>query len=216
MALKDYLEALPEEKREAYKAEAEAIEAKLSKAVVLETKEDVQKFVESNDLLKRINQADRDRRYEEMVKNFETEKLPAMLEAERAKGQKQPWEIEIEKLKAENEEAKKDALLEKQRSRALAKANELGIPAKLVNRYIGLTDEETDEALKELADELLPYRDNAVKAALEKVGSQPRPMGGHVDGKRDLQAEYAEAEKKGDGVKMLAIKSEIQRQANKE
>lgn len=180
MALLDFLQALPEDKREAFKAEAAAIESKLSKAVVIETKEDAQKLVESNELLKAINQADRDRRYAEMLKKFEEEKLPALLEAERKKGQKQPWEIEIEKLKAENEAAKRESLLERQKSRALAKASEMGIPASLIDRFVGLTDEETDAGLKALADTVLPYRDNAVKAALEKVGSQPAPKGGQA------------------------------------
>lgn len=180
MALSDYVEALPEDKREAFKSEAAAIEAKLAKAVVVESKEDAQRLVESNELLKAVNQADRDRRYAEMVKKFEEEKLPALLEAERKKGQKQPWEIEIEKLKAENEAAKRESLLERQKSRALAKASEMGIPASLIDRFVGLTDEETDAGLKALADTVLPYRDNAVKAALEKVGSQPAPKGGQA------------------------------------
>lgn len=180
MALLDFLQALPEDKREAFKAEAAAIEAKLAKAVVIESKEDAQRLVESNELLKAVNQADRDRRYAEMVKKFEEEKLPALLEAERKKGQKQPWEIEIEKLKAENEAAKRESLLERQKSRALAKASEMGIPASLIDRFVGLTDEETDAGLKALADTVLPYRDNAVKAALEKVGSQPAPKGGQA------------------------------------
>lgn len=178
MALSDYIEALPEDKREAYKTEATAIEAKLAKAVVIESKEDAQKLVESNELLKAINQADRDRRYAEMVKKFETEKLPELLEAERKKGQKQPWEIEIEALKAESKKAREDALLEKQKNRALAKANELGIPSALVDKFIGLTDEETDAGLKALAETVIPYRDSAVKTALEKIGSQPSPKGG--------------------------------------
>lgn len=216
MALSDYIEALPEDKREAYKTEAAAIEAKLAKAVVIESKEDAQKLVETNELLKAVNQADRDRRYADMVKKFETEKLPQLLEAERLKGQKQPWEIEIEKLKADNEAAKREAALEKQKSRALAKAAELGLPAQLIDRFVGLTDEETDAGLKALVDTVLPYRDNAVKAALEKIGSQPAPKGGSGDMNRNLEAEYLEAQKKNDGVAMLRIKSEMQRAKTKE
>ena len=174
----DYIEALPAEKREAFKTEVAAIEAKLAKAVVIETKEDAQKLVESNELLKAINQADRDRRYADMLKKFETEKLPELLEAERKKGQKQPWEIEIEALKAENEKTRKEAILEKQRSRALAKASELGIPTALVDKFVGLTDEETDAGLKMLAETVIPYRETAVRTALEKIGSQPAPQGG--------------------------------------
>ena len=171
MALTDYSSLIPEDKREAYNAE-------ISKAVVIASKEDAQKFVESNELVKGLNQADRDRRYNEMLEKFNKEKLPQLLEEERKKGQKQPWEIEIENLKKENETAKRESALEKQKSRALAKAAELGVPVALVDKFVGLTDEETDAGLKFLADTVVPYRDGAVKRALEKIGKQPPPQGG--------------------------------------
>ncbi len=184
MALLDFIAALPEDKREAYKAEVTATEAKLAKAVVIETKEDAQKLVETNELLKAVNQSFLDKKDADRMKTFETERLPKLLEAERAKGQKQPWEIEIEKLKAENEVSKNESLREKQKNRALAKATELGIPTALIDRFVGFNDEETDAALKLLADTVIPYRENAVKAALEKIGSQPSPKGGDFSGKK--------------------------------
>lgn len=211
MALADFVEALPEEKREAYKTEVAATEAKLAKAVIIETKEDAQRLVESNELLKAVNQSFLDKKDAERIKTFETERLPRLLEEERKKGQKQPWEIEIEKLKAENETAKNAALLEKQKARAATKAAELGIPVSLVDKFVGLTDEETDAGLKELADTIVPFRDKAVQSALEKIGTMPGPRGTRTDVKRDLQAEYEEASKKNDGVAMLRIKGEMQR-----
>lgn len=207
MALIDFVDALPEDKREAYKSE-------ISKAVVIASKEDALKLVETNELIKGVNQADRDRRYNEMLDKFNKEKLPQLLEEERKKGQKQPWEIEIENLKKENETAKRESALEKQKSRAMAKASELGLPVALVEKYVGLTDEETDAGLKFLADTVIPYRDGAVKAELAKIGKQGSPNGGRSPAPQDLQTQYAEAVKAGNGVEMLRLKGLMQASAS--
>lgn len=171
MALSDYEALLPEDKREAFRSE-------ISKAVVIASKEDAQKFIESNELVKGLNQADRDRRYNEMLEKFNKEKLPQLLEEERKKGQKSPLELKIEEM--EKREAEKDRAyaLEKQKNRALAKAAELGVPVALVDKFVGLTDEETDAGLKFLAETVIPYRDEYAKAELNKIGKQPSPVGG--------------------------------------
>jgi hypothetical protein len=201
--LSDYIDQLPEDKREAFKAE-------ISKAVVIATPEDAVKLLESNDLIKKTNQANQDRRYAEMVKKFEAEKVPELVRAELAKGQKQPWEIEIENLKKENETARNEGLREKQKNRALAKAQELGIPASLIDPYLGLTDEETDAKLKTLIDTVVPYRENAVKEALKNVGSQPKPQGGKAE-TDNLAAQYDAAIKNGNMAQAIAIKDQMSR-----
>lgn len=177
MPLTDFLEALPEDKREAFKAE-------VAKYVTVQSDADAERFAESNEFLRKANQKYRDPKIQEFKDRFMKEDLPKLLDDERKKGQKAPWEIEIENLKAENEKAKRESALEKQRNRALAKANELGIPASLVDKFVGLTDEETDEGLKFLADTIIPFKESAVKSALEKIGSQPSPRGG--SGKTNL------------------------------
>lgn len=171
MALIDYIDALPEDKREAFKAEA-------AKYVSVQNEADAERFAESNEFLRKANQKYRDPKIQEFKDKFLKEDVPKLLEAERAKGQKKDWEIEIENLKKENETAKRESALEKQKSRALAKASELGIPVSLVDKFVGLTDEETDAGLKFLADTVLPYRKSAVDEALKSIGKQPPPQGG--------------------------------------
>lgn len=173
MALIDFVDALPEDKREAYKAE-------ISKAVVIASKEDALKFVESNELLKGVNQADRDRRYNEMLDKFNKEKLPQLLEEERKKGQKQPWELKIEEMEKREIEKDRALIAEKQKNKALSKAHDLGLPTNedFISRFVGQTDEETDAGLKFLADTVLPYRKSAVDAALKEIGTQRKPQGG--------------------------------------
>jgi hypothetical protein len=128
--------------------------------------------------LKAVSQSIIDKRFQDREEKFKKDELPKLLEEERKKGQKQPWEIEIEKLKKENEDAKRETALEKQRTRAMAKLAELKLPAKLADKYTGLTDEETDGLLKELVDTILPWKDKAVTEIKERYGTQPNPQGG--------------------------------------
>lgn len=200
--LTDFTDKLPEDQREAYKAE-------IAKAVVIATPEDAVKLLDSHELIKKTNQANQDRRYNEMLAKFEKEKLPQLLEAERKKGEKQPWEIEIENLKKENETARNEGLREKQKNRALAKAQELGIPAAMVDRFVGLTDEETDTGLKFLSETLIPFRDTAVQTALKAVGSQPPPRGKQNTDPKDLTARYDEAIKTGNMALALTLKEQM-------
>lgn len=206
MALTDYSSLIPDDKREAYNAE-------ISKAVVIASKEDAQKFIESNDLVKGLNQADRDRRYNEMLEKFNKEKLPQIIEEEKKKGQKQPWEIKQEELEKRILDGENKLALERQKTKALAKAQELGIPSALVDKFIGLTDEETDAGLKFLADTVIPYRDGHVKSALEKIGKQPAPQGGASQDPKDIRTQYDEAVKAGNGELALALQSKLQGQA---
>lgn len=173
--LTKYIDLLPEDQREAFKAD-------IARAVFVNTKEDAERFVESNPLLKAINQGDRDTRLAAAEKKWREETLPKLLEAEKAKGQKSPLELQVEQLLKENEAAKREALIERQKNRAIAKANEIGVPLGLIDKYVGTTDEETDEGLRILSETLLPWREGAVKKELEKYGSQKTPVGGAAAG----------------------------------
>ena len=186
MALKDYADLLPEDKREAYKAEVD-------KAIFIESKEDAERVANTNQYLKAVSQSIIDKRFQDREEKFKKDELPKLLEEERKKGQKQPWEIEIEKLKKENEDAKRETALEKQRTRAMAKLSELKLPAKLAGKYTGLTDEETDGLLKELVDTILPWKDKAVTEIKERYGTQPNPQGGDGADKGTMSRKEFEA-----------------------
>ena len=174
-----FLDMIPEENREEFKEVS-------AKAVFLNTKEDVQKLIDSNDLLKGILQAERDKRYAEMERKFNDEKLPGIIEKrlaeEKKKGEKQPWEIEIEKLRAETDAAKREAIYEKQKARALTKNAEYGLPTEILDKYVGNNDAETDANIALLADALGQWREDAIQNELKKVGIQPTPQGGTSGG----------------------------------
>lgn len=177
MALLDYLELLPEEKREAYKTEIEAV----GKPLQILSREDAVALlneIEQNEFVRREYQGRSDAKYAEMERKYQTEKIPALLEEERKKGQKTPVEIELDALKKQLADNDAKYAREKQTNRALAKAAELGIPASLVPRIIGSTDEETDDNFATVSKTLLDWRDGHVKSELEKIGSQKPPKGG--------------------------------------
>jgi hypothetical protein len=174
--------ALPEDKRAAFETEISANDVKLSSAVVIATEAEAEAFAEKNELLKMANKRYRDGKLEEtkkeFLKNFNEKDLPKLLEAERAKGQKKDWEIALEAQQKKFDDQAHELAIEKQKNRALAQASKLGLPEALIDRYVGTTDEETDRNLKGFSDTTIKWRDDAVKAALEKVGSQPPPKGG--------------------------------------
>jgi len=215
MALKDFIEALPADKQEAYKKEIADNDAILAKAVKVESVEDARKLVISNDFFKRANQSELDERDKLRVEKFETERLPKLVEEAKKKGEKSPLELEVEAMKADNLKAKKDLLIEKQRTKALAKANELGIPTALIDKYVGETDEETEAGIKFLQDTILPFKKAAIDEALKKVGSQTQPKGGDQSGPVDIAGKYAEAEKAGNADLMMALKEQMQAQGLK-
>ncbi len=178
--LDQFVEKLPEADREAYKAA-------IKSAVIITSPEDVDKLFESHPTVKSVVDSRISRKYAEIEKKYQDEKVPKLVQEKLAeelkKGQKQPWEVEIEKLRAEN-------VREKQKARALLKAQEQGIPSELVERFIGDSDEATDEALKTLGTVLTPWREKAVKDALAKFGNMPDPKAGDLTGKSIKRADF--------------------------
>jgi hypothetical protein len=210
MALQDFVDALPEDRREAYKAE-------ISKAVVIATEADAEKFADTNELLKKANQRYRDKKFEdtktEFLKNFNEKDLPALLEAERKKGQKSPLEIEMEELKAARLADKRELALEKQKTRALARAQAEGIPAELVERYIGETDEATDQGLEALFKVVKPWAEGReAKVKQELLGNQGNQRGKPDTDPVTIQDQYDKAVKDGNADLALALQSRMQDQ----
>jgi hypothetical protein len=186
--LDQFIELLPAEKREEYKTA-------ISKAVIVGSKEDAERVLREHPLVKSTWDAEVSRKYAEIEKRYQDEKLPKIVEdrlaEERKKGQKQPWEVETEKLRAELEATKRQTVIEKQKARALLKAQEQGLPVELVERFVGETDEATDEALKALAGVLKPWQEKAVKESLAKFGSMPDPQAGNMSGKAISRNDFA-------------------------
>ena len=169
-----FIDLIPEEKRDEFKAIA-------SKAVnldeILSSEEKVRELT-SKDQIRKMMQSETDRRVADQEKKFIAEKLPKILDEERAKGAKKDWEIKIEELEKRSAQQARENAIEKQRTRAITIATEKGIPLAVIARYIGETEEETDSALNPVIDVLTKWKESAVTDALKKIGAQPKPTAG--------------------------------------
>lgn len=181
----NYVELLPEDKRDEFKTEA-------AKYVNLdEMLSDPQKagsLLEKEYFKKQI-QSLSDKKAADLEKKFMAERLPVLLEEERKKGEKSPLEIKIEELEARDAERTKALLRAEQKSRAIEKLQAAKLPLTFVDRYVGTTDEETDEALNPIIAALTKFREDVVSEALKSIGVQPKPTAGK-DGKSMPLAEF--------------------------
>lgn len=177
------IELVPEDKREAVRAE-------LSSAVVIKSREDADRYLSEHPHLKSARDAVISKTTENYAKKFKEDDLPKLLEEERKKGQKQPWEIEIEKLKAENAEKDRQAILKDRRAEAQKLFAESGLPIDLADFALD-TDETAYKAKIEKLTGLKAWGDSLVSKALsERLGNQPAPKGGSSGGKTMSRAEF--------------------------
>lgn len=178
------IELVPEDKREAVRAE-------LSSAVVIKSREDADKYLSEHPHLKSARDAVISKTTENYAKKFKEDDLPKLLEEERKKGQKQPWEIEIEKLKAENAEKDRQAILKDRRAEAQKYFADLGLPIDLADFALD-TDETAYKAkLEKLSGTSKTWGDSLVSSALSKhLGNQGKQTGGKTDGKTMTRAEF--------------------------
>jgi hypothetical protein len=185
MSLENYVDLLPEDKRDEFKSEVskfvnlDEVLASPDKAATLLDKEYFKKQIQSIS----------DRKAAEQEKKFMAERLPVLLEEERKKGEKSPLELKIEELEARDAERTKALLRAEQKSRAIEKLQAAKLPLAFVDRYVGTTDEETDEQLTPIIATLTKFRDDAVTEALKEFGVQRPPQAGS-DGKSMPMTEF--------------------------
>jgi hypothetical protein len=185
MSLENYVDLLPEDKRDEFKSEVskfvnlDEVLASPDKAATLLEKEYFKKQIQSIS----------DRKAAEQEKKFMAERLPVLLEEERKKGEKSPLELKIEELEARDAERTKALLRAEQKSRAIEKLQAAKLPLAFVDRYVGTTDDETDEQLTPIIATLTKFRDDAVTEALKEFGVQKKPQAGS-DGKSMPMTEF--------------------------
>jgi hypothetical protein len=95
------------------------------------------------------------------VDSFEKNTLPKKLEDELKRKEqasaKPEWQIEIEALKAELAKKDQEAIKSSQKARALTVASERGLPADILDYFLGNSDEETDNKLGQLTKTFEDY-----------------------------------------------------------
>jgi hypothetical protein len=155
MPLNDFIADLPADKQDAYKAEL----AKYTEIASIDRHPEFQRQLSL--------------KHEGTMANWQRDKLPVLIDEEiKKRGTKQPWEIEIEKMKAENVELQRQAILKDRKSQAIAELAKHGIDPDLADFVI--TDDETKfgENMNRLVGKVTAFRDSALKTEKEKIYSQ--------------------------------------------
>jgi hypothetical protein len=164
MALSDFIDALPEDKREAFKQE-------ISSVVSIKEIDRHPEFQRQLSL-----------KHETTMANWQKDKLPSLIEEEiKKRGTKQPWELEIEKLRAENAEIQRSAKMKEREAQAMAELSRQNIDPDLA-RFIVTDDEEAFRAnIGVLTGSINTLRDKSVKEAKESILGRKAPEAGQAN-----------------------------------
>jgi len=195
MALQDFIDKLPADVQEAYKAET-AKYVPISEAF---NHKDVQSEFQRQLSIK----------HETTMANFQKDKLPGLIDEEiKRRGTKQPWEIEIEKMKAENADLQRQALLKDRKAQAIAELSKHGIDSELADFVVTDDEAKFSENINRLVGKVTSYRDTAVKTEKEKIFSTPSPRG-QAQSADSLETRYNAAMASGDIASAMTIKRQI-------
>src|SRR5512133_1261382 len=137
--LQDYIESIPEDKREAFKSE-------IANAIFINSREDAQAVLKANKFIESEFQSKLSTKHEESMAYFQRDKMPAIIEEEiKKRGTKQPWEIEIDNLRKESAEKDKRMLLNERKAQAIKALADNGIDTDLAD-FVVHEDEEIFKA----------------------------------------------------------------------
>jgi hypothetical protein len=177
MALQDFVDALPEDKRESYKAE-------ISRAVVIASESDAETFASSNELLKKANQRYRDGKLNEtkaeFLKNFHEKELPGLLEQKYKEKHPDadPKDLAYKALEEKLNSIQRDGTLKERKAVALQKLAEAGLPVSLADLAIDMDETNFGSKLELLASLKAWKEEEVAKALAEKLGNQGTPKAG--------------------------------------
>lgn len=201
--LESYVDKLPEEFREQFKADIAGL-------VSIKSREDAAKLIAEHPHLKSERDAIISRTTENYALKFREEKLPGLLQEEVKKlnPPKDPKDQALAEMQAELAKMKRDALLKDRKAVAMQKLTEAGLPVDLSD--FALDEDENIFASK--IDKLLGLNawveSERKKALTGAVGSQSSPKQGDIN-TSPLEAQYRKAMESGDVTTAMAIKSKL-------
>lgn len=137
--------------------------------------DDVKGFLDTEEG-KRFIQPELDRYHTKGLESWKEKNLESLIEKEVQKRNPEQSEEQkrISALEKELEKRDAEAKREKLRSYALGKAQELNIPSSLVDRFLGDTDEDTEENLKALKETFDKYVQEGVDSKFKASGRDVR------------------------------------------
>lgn len=174
MALQEFVDLIPEDKRESFKSE-------LSSVVSIKSREDASKLLTENPFLKSERDATISRTTAEYEKRFKEEKLAAIVDEEVRKRNpaKDEKDLRLEKLEAMLADQTKQVLLKDQKAKAISALVADGLPVELADYVVKESDDLTMAELKKIADPikaLLAAQEKKIRG--EMVGNQKPPKSG--------------------------------------
>lgn len=204
MGLELYADKLPPELQEAYKQE-------VSRAVIIASKEDAKKFLMENQYVNAEFQSQLSLKHEDSMKKFNSEKLPVLIEEEiKKKTSKQPWEIEIEKMRAENEALKRESILKERRVAAISELSKIGLDPSLADFVVSDDEEKFKSNIDILIGKATSWRDAEIQKLKENTYSQKPPQGGSGS-VTDLETQYKAALASGDVLRSMHLQEQMAR-----
>jgi len=173
MGFEQFIEKMPEEDRSAF---TEALKAEFEKYVPVDSLEKHPTFQSKLSL-----------KHEDSMKRFQAEKLPVLIEEEiKKRGTKDPATLEIEKLRAEIAEERRNGLLKERKSQAIMELSKHGLDPELSDFVIAEDEEKFKSNIEKLTGKVTSWRDSAIKSEKEKIFSAPPPKGGNNPGAKVL------------------------------
>ncbi|MFH0693907.1 DUF4355 domain-containing protein [Staphylococcus aureus] len=133
--------------------------------------DDVKGFLDTEEG-KRFIQPELDRYHSKGLESWKEENLEDLIEQEVRKRNPEQSEEQkrISALEQELEKRDAEAKREKLRSNALGKAQELNLPTSLVDRFLGDSDEDTEQNLKALKETFDKYVQKGVESKFKSSG----------------------------------------------
>ncbi|MCB8252282.1 DUF4355 domain-containing protein [Staphylococcus aureus] len=133
--------------------------------------DDVKGFLDTEEG-KRFIQPELDRYHSKRLESWKEKNLEDLIEQEVRKRNPEQSEEQkrISALEQELEKRDAEAKREKLRSNALGKAQELNLPTSLVDRFLGDSDEDTEQNLKALKETFDKYVQKGVESKFKSSG----------------------------------------------
>jgi hypothetical protein len=172
--LQDFIDLIPEDKRDAFKVLAE-------KAVIINSREDVVNLRKTNPAFEAEFVNELRTKNEAFQAEFTTAKLPKLLDDEYRKRNpsKDPKDQQIEELQAKFADMERQAIIKDRKALAMQRLTEHGLSADLADFAIDLDEAGFNTKLEKITGITKSMIDAKVKEALTgAVGSQKGPSQG--------------------------------------
>ena len=175
MNLLDFVNDLPEDKRESFRAMAQ-------NALVIANREDAAKYIAEHPHLKSERDAIISRTTDNYAVRFKEEKLPGIMadELKKLNPPKDAKDQAIEEARNEAKALRREWMLEKRTAEATKRLSELGLPISLAKYAVDEDENIFSSKIEELSG-LNAWKEAEIKKALTgAVGNQATPKGGQV------------------------------------